>query len=224
MGYYIDLKKISVTAFKEILRTSDLIPSWMVLKDNIDKNFDTISSHNIHNLEELKAAIKNKGKVLEFSNMSGLPENYLAVLRRVVNGYHPKPNRIKDFRGIPPDVVEKLEKLGIKNTRKLYPEVVTKSQRKAFSKISNVSPKEIMKLTRLADLSRIRWVGHTFAYVLLEAGYDSAEKVANADYQELYHTIMRLNREREIYKGNIGVNDMKLCVEAAAILDFEVEY
>jgi hypothetical protein len=33
-----------------------------------------------------------------------------------------------------------------------------------------------------------------------------------------------LNAERKIYKGNIGVNDMKRCVEAAKGLDFEIEY
>jgi hypothetical protein len=35
---------------------------------------------------------------------------------------------------------------------------------------------------------------------------------------------MQLNKEREIYKGNIGTHDMKLCVEAAKYLDFEIEY
>ena len=81
-----------------------------------------------------------------------------------------------------------------------------------------------MKLTRLTDLSRIRWVNHTFAYVLLEAGYDTAESVAKADYLELYETVKQLKQERQIYKGNIGANDMKLCVEAARGLSFELVY
>lgn len=79
-------------------------------------------------------------------------------------------------------------------------------------------------ITRATDLSRIKWVGHTFAYVLLKTGYDTAEKVANADYKELYLTIKQLNKEQTIYNGYIGEHDMKLCIEAAAILDFDVEY
>ena len=71
---------------------------------------------------------------------------------------------------------------------------------------------------------RIKWVNHTFAYVLLEAGYDTAEKVADADYKELYEKVKKLNEEREIYKGHIGVHDMKLCVEAAKDVSLEVEY
>jgi hypothetical protein len=67
-------------------------------------------------------------------------------------------------------------------------------------------------------------VNHTFAYVLLEAGYDTAEKVADADYQELYEKVKKLNEEREIYKGPIGVHDMKLCVDAAKDLTLDIEY
>jgi uncharacterized radical SAM superfamily protein len=81
-----------------------------------------------------------------------------------------------------------------------------------------------MKLAKLTDLSRIRWVNHTFAYVLLETGYDTAEKVANADYQELYKAVKQLNEEREIYNAHIGVRDMKMVVEAAKDLKFEIEY
>ena len=67
-------------------------------------------------------------------------------------------------------------------------------------------------------------MNHTFAYVLLEAGYDSAEKVADADHQELFEKVKKLNEEREIYKGHIGVHDMKLCVEVAQTLSFDIQY
>ena len=67
-------------------------------------------------------------------------------------------------------------------------------------------------------------MNHTFAYVLMEAGYDTTEAVAKADYQALYETVKQLNKEREIYKANIGPNDMKLCIESARGLDFEIVY
>ncbi len=224
MGYYIVLEEISIDAYKNILKTADLIPSWMVLKENIDKNLDIIRKHNIKNLGELQKAIKTKDKVQEFSKQSGLSENYLAVLRRVINGYHPKPNRIKDFTCIAENTVASLEALSLKNTLKLYEEVLSVEKRNELSKKTGISKKELEKITKLTDLSRIRWVNHTFAYVLLEAGYDTAEKVANADYQELYETVKQLNKEREIYNAHIGVRDMKLVIEAAKGLDFEIEY
>ena len=81
-----------------------------------------------------------------------------------------------------------------------------------------------MKLTKLTDLSRIRWVNHTFAYVLLESGYDTTEKVANADYKKLYETIKQLNDDRKIYNAHIGERDMKMIIDFAQQLDFEIEY
>ena len=84
--------------------------------------------------------------------------------------------------------------------------------------------RQIEKLAHLTDLSRIRWVNHTFASVLYKADYDSVEKVAHADYQTLYEDVKKLNDERNLYKGQIGVHDMKLCVEAAQDVSLEVEF
>ena len=224
MGYYIDLNKISIDQYKNELKSMDLIPSWMILRTNLDAHFDKIKNHNILKLDALKKRLKTKEKVKEFSKLSRIPENYLIVLRRVINGIHPKPNRLKDFIGVRPEVADKLEKIGIKNTLQLYDEILTKKKRDQLSKITGISKGNISRLSKLTDLSRIRWVGNTFAYVLLEAGYESAEEVAKEDYTKLYKTLKQLNKEREIYKGNIGEHDMKLCVEAAKKLDFDIEY
>ena len=224
MGYSVDLKNISIDSYKEILKTVELIPSWSVLEKDIHKNLNIITKNNINNLDELLIALGSKDKILKFSKQSGLSENYLAVLKRVVNGYRRKPNRIKDFPCISENIVRKLEEIGIKNTIKLYEEVLTPEKREELSRKTGLADNEIMMLTKLTDLSRIRWVNHTFAYVLLEAGYDTAKKVANTDYQELYETIKQLNEERKIYNASIGVRDMKMLVDAAKILDFEIAY
>ncbi|MCP4134578.1 MAG: DUF4332 domain-containing protein [bacterium] len=224
MAYYIDLAKITIDEYKEILASADLIPSWMILKENINKNLDIIKKQDIKNLDELQKKIKDKTRVQEFAGQSGLPEEYLSVLRRVINGYQPKPNRIQDFPCIAEDVVKKLEKSGFKKTIQVYDEILTTKKRKELSKKTGVEEDEIMKLAKLTDLSRIRWVNHTFAYVLLEAGYDTAKKVANADYKKMYVKIKQLNKEKELFKGNIGEHDMKLCVEAARVLDFDIKY
>ena len=224
MGYYIDLKKISISKYKKILKTADLLPSWKILEKNIDKNLYIIKKQNIENLDELLKALKDKSKLKNFSKQSGLSENYLAVLKRVVNGYLPRPNRIKDFVCISEDTTLKLENLGIKNTFQLYKEILTEKNRDELSNKTGISRNEIIRLAKLTDLSRIRWVNHTFAYVLLEAGFDTAEKVANADFKNMYVTIKKLNKEKNLYKGNIGEHDMKLCVEAAQGLMFEIKY
>ena len=47
---------------------------------------------------------------------------------------------------------------------------------------------------------------------LIESPYDTAEKVARSDYAELYHSLQRVNEEKDIYKGLIGLKDMQLWV------------
>lgn len=224
MGYYIDLKGISIDKYKELLKSADLIPSRMILKENTDDNLDIIKSHNIQNLDGLQKTLKDKKKLQELSKQFGISARFLEVLRAEINGYQQKPNRIKDFSCIDEAVVHGLEKSGLKNTLKLYEEILTQEKRNELSNKTGISRKDIMQLTKLTELSRIRWVNHTFAYVLLKARYDTFEKVANSDYKEMYETIKQLNEERKIYNAHIGANDMKLCVEFAKSLDFEIEY
>ncbi len=169
-------------------------------------------------------ALKDKNRIQEFSSLSGLPEDYLTVLKRVVNGYRQKPNKIKDFTCVSEDTVIKLEKAGIKNTLKLYDKVLTHEKRNELTQNTGIADSEIMILTKLTDLSRIRWVNHTFAYVLLETGYDTVEKISKADYKKLYETIKQLNEDKKIYNAHIGIRDIKMVVEAAKSLDIEMVY
>jgi len=224
MGYYINLQTISIDRYKKILQDTELIPSWKVLGEDIDINLDVIKKHHISNLDELLITLKDKRKIQQFSKQSGLPEKYLEVLKRVVSGYRQKPNRIKDFSCISEDIVIKLDKLGIKNTLKLYEKILTSSKRDEFSQKTRINKDDVLKLAKLTDLSRIRWVNHTFANVLLEAGYDTVEKVAKVDYKELYRTIKKLNEERNIYNAHIGLRDMKMVIESAQGLDYDIEY
>lgn len=224
MGYYIDLKEISIDEYKDILKTTELIPSWKILEEGVDKNLNILKKNNVRNLDELLVALKDKTKIQGMSKRTGLTEKYLSVLKRVVSGYRQKPNRIRDFVCIDEDTVIRLESSGIKNTLQLYEKIETKSKRSELSKVTGIGANVILTLTKLADLSRIRWVNHTFAYVLLESGCDSAEKVAKADYEKLYRTVKLLNQEREIYNANIGERDMKMIIESAKGLSVDIKY
>ena len=224
MGYYINIEKITLDDFKNILKSADLIPSRMVLKENINANFDILKHQNYKNIDEILNNFKNKKKIHDFSEMSGLNENYLTILVREIKGYRQKPNKIKDFPCITEKVALKFENIGIKNTFQLYDKLLTPEKRREISEQIEVDEKEILKITKLTDLCRIRWVNHTFAYVLHEAKYDTVEKVQNADYKELYATIKLLNKEKKLYKGIIGKNDMKRCVDGAKNLSLDVKY
>lgn len=224
MGYYIDIENISIDKYRDIIKSTDLLPGRMILKDNIDTNFNLIKNQSINSVGELLKVLKDKKKINEFSVNSGLDENYLTILIREIKSYRQKPNKISDFPNIPDDVTLKLENTGINNTLQLFDKILSPKRRLEISKQIEVSENEILKLAKLTDLSRIRWVNHTFAFVLFEVGYDTVEKVANADYYALYEAVKQLNNERKIFKGHIGVHDMKLCVDAAKDISLEIEY
>ena len=224
MGYYIDLTTISLGEYQKKLEESDLLPSRMVLKENLNERFDKLTDQGIKNVYELQQALKNKNKLQKFSTNSGLPEAYLTILVREVNSLHPKPNKLKDFPDVPEEVISKLEKVGIKNTLQLFDKVVTKKSRKDLEKQTGIDEKDILELTKLTDLSRIKWTGAVFARILFESGYDTVEKVSKADYKELYETLIQINRAKKYTKGKFGLNDIKLCVDAANNVPFEIEY
>jgi hypothetical protein len=224
MSYYINLNKISLDEYKKILKSADLLPSRKMLLENVDHELDLIKKQGIKNLADLLSALKNKNKLQAFAEQSGVSEDYLTILNREIKGYHPRPNKLRDFPDLEKKMVEKLEEMGFTNTLKLYDKVVTPQQRKELAQFLGAPEREIFKLTKLTDLSRIKWVNHTFANVLYQAGFDTVEKVASADYKELYKKVKKLNEEQHLYKGHIGLNDMKRCVEAAKDVPWEIEY
>lgn len=153
--------------------------------------------------------------------MSG---DYLTILLRELNSMLQKPNKIADFSGVARETINKLEKIGINNREKLYNKVITKSDRQKLAEQTEINDKDILELTKLTDLSRIKWVGVTFARMLYDLGVDTAEKVSKSDPVDLHSMINRLNKEQSIYKGEIGLNDIKIVVNAAKEIPLEIEF
>lgn len=224
MGYYTDLASISLDNYRSKLELADLLPSRMILKEQLEERFNYLKSIGIKNVLELQKLLKKKEKLAELSRVECLSEDYLVILLREINSIQPKPNKIIEFIGISPETVAKLENIGIKDTVKLFDHVLTPESRKNLAAETTVSKAEMLKLTQLTDLSRIKWVGATFARMLLDVGIDTAEKASKADYVELHLKIMEINKEKNFYKGQIGLHDIKLFVDAAQEVTFEIEY
>ncbi|MBI9014357.1 MAG: DUF4332 domain-containing protein [Clostridiales bacterium] len=221
MSYYRDLKQISIEDFKEILIDMDMIPSWMILKENINEQMDAIIDQGVSNLDELIISLKTKKKVEHFSEKSGMALDYLIVLRRMINGYLPKPNKFSDSTLFNEEV---LNKLPYTTTKSLYDWIITPEQRENLSLETGILLDDILLLSKYSDVSRIRWVNHTFATVLLLTGYDSVEIIAASDYHTMYDTIKSWNEREKFYKAVISQKDMKRLVLLAKELDFDIEY
>lgn len=224
MGYYIDLATITLDAYKEKIRNAYLPPSRAILKERLDERFGHFAEAGIKNLKELQQTLRKKDKFDSLSKENCFKGDYLVILLREINSTLPKPNKISDFIGITAETAAKLEKVGIKNTQKLYDKVKTPQNRNELSKITGISSEIILELTKLTDLSRIKWVGATFARMLHDIGVDTIEKACSIDPNTLYEKINQINKDRNYYKGQIGLNDMRIFVNAAKEVPQEILY
>lgn len=213
--YHLDLNSFRLSKLKGILEAIQLLPSQRLLQEQLDERFAVLEQHGIENLAQLQSELKTKAKLASFANATGLPIDYLTILRREVNSYQPKPINLRDFPGVNPDTIQKLEGAGIKNTKQLFPHVLTSDMRASFVERLQIDADEVLELTRLTDVARTKWVGPKFARLLVKSDYDTVEKIANADYEELYQALVQVNEEKGIYKGGFGLDDMRQWVNFA---------
>jgi hypothetical protein len=224
MGYYIDLDKISIDDYRRKLESAYLPPSRLILKDKLDERFEYFKSIGINNVQELMQLLRKKDKWAELSKIDLLSGDYLNILLRELNSSLPKLNKLSDFKEIAEETIVCLEKIGINNTEKLYDRVVKKSDRQKLANSIGIDYKDILEITKLADLSRIKWVGVTYAQMLYDLGVDSVEKVGVSDPIDLHSRINQMIKEKNIFKGSIGLNDVKILIESANELPLEIEY
>ncbi|MEI8047094.1 MAG: DUF4332 domain-containing protein [Bacteroidota bacterium] len=224
MGYYIDLEAISIDSYKAKIEAAYLPPGRKLLKERTDERFGFFTSFGITNVKQLLQTLRKKDKFNELSKAECYTGNYLTILLRELNSILPKPIRIRDFPGISSETVANLEKTGINDTLKLFDQVKSAASRKELADATGITHAEIMELTKLTDLSRIKWVGGTFARILYDIGADTVENVSKANIDDLHHQINQINEEGNYCKGQIGLNDVRIVVDAAKELPLEIEF
>ena len=89
------------------------------------------------------------------------------------------PFKLKDFRGINPEAIGKLEALRIKSAEQMLVAGQTRKLRSALAKQTGVSEPILLELVKLSDLARLPGVKGIRARLYYDAGVDSVEKMAN---------------------------------------------
>ena len=222
--YYIDLRSFSLDEFKQELTTTKLIPSRQIIKENIDERFKILKDVGVLNLQDLSDLLKTPKKTKDLAVKSGLPADYLLILRREVNSYHPKPVNLEKFPGIKKTTLIKLNSYGIKNTTQLFKRIKKDVDRKELSDETGVNYEEIMELTKLTDLSRVKWIGPVFARIFLDTGTDTVEKLKNSDSKPLYKKLVEINEEKKYTKAKFVESDIALCIKVAKMVPQSIEY
>jgi hypothetical protein len=223
-NYHIDLKKISLKEFQGEIKNSELLPSRKTLKDHIDKRFKILRENEVDNLQDLVNLLKTPKKAREFAGKSGLPENYLLILRREINSYTPNPVNLSKFPGVQDETLNKLNSARIKNTAHLFKRVKTPEDRENLATELGIPCKDLLELTKLTDLVRIKWVGPVFARIFLDSEADTAAKIAKSKPNPLYKSLVEINNQKNHTKSKFTESDVATCIKVANMVPKVIEY
>ncbi len=213
--YHIDSRKYTLQQLKMNLLSRELIPSRMVLKEDLERRFEILEKMGILNLQDLINALKNNKKMESFSASSGISVDYLTLLRREANSYLPNPVPLNKFPGVSPQDLDRLKEKGIKNSRHLFEQAGSDKDRKDLAKTSGVSLENLAELAGLSDLVRAYGVGPVFARILYDTGIHSIRRLIGYSPEE----IIQLYEEKFNQKADFSLRDMHFCLEIARALD-----
>ena len=209
--YHLDIDKFSLQKLKGSLQKRKMIPSRVILKQDIEVRFKILDSNGIKTLKELIDVLKSKQKIELFSEKTGLSVEYLTILRREINSYRPNPINLNKFPGIDTKTIETLENSGIKNTRQYFNKVNCNNGTHQLAQETSISIDKLEELASLSDLARLYGVGPVFARIIFDVGINSVKsfiKYSAKDFIKLYE-----NKTKK--KADFGESDINFSLEMA---------
>ncbi len=203
----------SLDELRRRLTETDLIPSQEPLLEEIAARFASLEEAGVSSVAELRRQMKSPGSLAALAEASEVDAGYLALLKRALGGFFPKPRALKDFTRLDENVVSKLNDAGIKNTNQFNQAVASGIAR--LEQELCLRDGALTEVAALSDLSRAQWVSPNFAGALVAAGYRSAAALAAADPQALYEAVAKANGRSDFYKGTVGQRDIHRVIQAA---------
>jgi predicted flap endonuclease-1-like 5' DNA nuclease len=222
-NYHQDLTLFRLDEFRHILETEEVLPGRKILSEKITERFAVLESQGINNLQDLLNNLKSKNHIEKFATQSGLPVDYLVILRRQVNSYLPKPFTLQEIPGIDPIYINRLAACGIKNSQQIFMRSRTKQERTDLARQVDLPYTAILELFKLSNLARINGVGPVFARLIYETGVDTLEKLVQSAPEELYKKLLSINHQKQYTKIMATLKDLAYCIKIARSLPREEE-
>jgi predicted flap endonuclease-1-like 5' DNA nuclease len=98
--------------------------------------------------------------------------------------------KIRDFRGLKEENVQKLEEMGLTTAEDIREACKTSESRMNISKKSGIPVDNILEITKLSDLSRLPGVKGIRARLYYDAGVTTLDKLASWDPEELRNMLL----------------------------------
>jgi len=221
--YHIDLEQFSLERFQGILETAKLSPGRRVLQEDLPERFAALESAGICDLADLVAALKTRPRMEKFAEKSGLPLDYLTILRREANSYLPKPVRLRDIPGVDQAQIEKLAGAGITHSKHLFGRGLAHDDRVELAAQADISVEEVHELVKMADLARVYGVGPVFIRMLYDAGVKTVEQLVASNPAELLEQLHAINAGQKYTEIMPILKEMAFVIDFAKMLPIAIE-
>jgi hypothetical protein len=182
-----------------------------------------LKSKGIDSLSDLLDSLKTKPKVDKFSKDTGLDIDYLTILRREANSYVSVPVRLIDLPIIETDIIDKLDLIGIKDSKQLFDNAAKRSDREKLANRYKLPIDKLTELVQLSDLVRITGVGPVFAKIILDSGIGSVKDFLSFDSEDLFDRLIKTNNDKGLTKAKFTIKDIEYCIELGKDLPLVLE-
>ena len=217
MGYRINLKSISLSAYRDMLKAKQLSPSRRLLHQGINEAFALLQKGGFDDVEALLKSLSTPKKIESVSMKTGLSEEYLALLKRELGGLEAKSMNLSEFPYLPTDIVSLLTENGLKDSEDVYEYTQCFTEPQRLCDLSGISELQAREVCTLCDLVRISGVGKVFAHILYDAGYRSLREIAEEDATHLRDNANSIGVTKYDIEP-LGLRDAQYCIDSAVLL------
>lgn len=218
MGYGINLKAISLPAYRDMLKTKELLPGRRLLLVGLDDAFDKLQAAGFDDAEALLKGIGAPKKLETVSQQTGIAPEYLILLKREMGGLQTKSVSLGDFPHLPPEVAAQLREKGLKDSEDVYDATQGFAEPERLCELAGISETHARAVCALCNLIRINGVGKVFAHILVDAGYRSARDIADEDAVHLRDNANWISANPKYNLEPLGEKDAQYCIDYAVLL------
>ena len=105
MGYTLPLEQIPLDDYRQLLRQQNLLPGRRILLEQLDARFSLFADLGFATVAQLKAGLATPQKLAALAAKTGIPEEYLVILRRELGSLTQNPVSLAEFPGCDPALI-----------------------------------------------------------------------------------------------------------------------
>jgi len=218
------LPKISLSEFRLKLQSRRLLPGWRQLLEQIEERFAALERAGFHDVPALMDGLNTKPRLAKIARSTGIPEDYLTLLRREANSVLPKPVPLSIFPDVDASIAEKLRHAEITTTKHMLTRGYSPEGRQELAAATGLTLAEIEQLVQLADVSRVPGIGPVGARLLNKSGVHSVADFASCDAVALNRQMNAVNNVHHYTKIMASDKDLDWCIQIAKTIRIVVQW